>query len=135
MEEMKLGTREKVGENGLTYREVFIEGVQIWLPVDALEANEEAKAHPLGKWGDRRGRYLEETGKDWSYYLEDTMREHLQEIDRQASRMEEQLMESIMRKEEASIPDRGEHPLEWARYMNNLQSRVDEIIRATLIEV
>lgn len=116
----------------LTFHRETIAGVNVLLPNLTLDKEAE-DSRPLGRWGLERQNYLGEMNLYGLYLMRGNLFKHLREIDQQAEQMEEQLKASLM--EQEIVPDRQKHPLRWAQYNLNLQSRVDEIIRAELIQV
>ena len=116
----------------VTFHREIINGVTVLLPNLTLDREAE-NSRPLGRWGLERQKYLSETNLYGLYLMRGNLFRHLREIDAQAEQMEADLKLSLMEKE--LVPDQQRYPLRWTRYMMNLQSRVDEIVRAELIQV
>lgn len=120
-------------KTGISYREVIEDGVEVLQPMLFLNQPPEAGDEPstMKKWERARAKYLEDTGMDGFYWFRGTYYKHLDEIQQQAEKMEE----ALLARNQSEAPDRKTQPLEWAQYQNNLQLRVDEVIRKQLIEV
>ena len=58
---------------------------------------------------------------------------HLEEIDRHAEEMMDQLMTQMAAQEGVTEKVKAENQMEWVRRMNNIQSRAEEIVRTHLI--
>ena len=120
-------------KTGINYQEVVEDGVEVRQPMlfigEPPEASDEPS--PLKKWERARAKYLEAMEMDGYYLLHGTYYEKLREIQQQAEEMEE----ALMAQNQSEAPDRNTHPLEWVQYQNNLQLRVEEVIRKQLIEV
>ena len=115
----------------LTYRREVMNGTRVFLPNLTLDRRGEQQ--PLGRWALERQKFLALTNLYGLYLIRGTLYKHLEEIQKQAEEMEQTLKDSLMKQEQ--IPDRQRQPLEWAKYMANLQSRVDEMVRSELILV
>lgn len=118
-------TFEKLGG---TYRQVG----------DYLLPNIEVPESPqIGIWGQRRLQYLR-TNKRVLYttmLMGDTLKDHLEEVDKSTEEMFEQL--TIQMKEQESITEelKATNQLEWVQRMNNIRNRVSEIVYKELIYV
>ena len=89
----------------------------------------------IGIWGERRRRYLREHEKVnyTAMLLSGTLNSHLEEVDRSASKMFDRLVAQIAAQEGVTEPLKTTNQLEWVQRMNNIRSRVNEIINAELI--
>ena len=65
--------------------------------------------------------------------MEGTLNPHLEEIDRQAQEMEQQLISRLARKEGITEQLKAENQMEWVARMNNIRNRADEIVLKELI--
>ena len=105
---------------------------------DYLLPNIEAPESPqIGIWGQRRLQYLR-TNKRVLYttmLMGDTLKDHLEEVDKSTEEMFEQL--TIQMKEQESITEelKATNQLEWVQRMNNIRNRVSEIVYKELIYV
>ena len=89
----------------------------------------------IGVWGRRRMRYLRQQ-KEPIYtgmLLNGTLNAHLEEIDKQAEEMLDQLMEQMALKEGVTEQVKAEDQLAWVRKMNSIRNRAEEIILAELV--
>ena len=89
----------------------------------------------IGVWGRRRMRYLRQQ-KEPIYtgmLLNRTLNAHLEEIDKQAEEMLDQLMEQMALKEGVTEQVKAEDQLAWVRKMNSIRNRAEEIILAELV--
>ena len=112
---------------GITYRQ---EG-------DYLLPNIEAPESPqIGFWGQRRLKYLREN-KEVLYMtmLMDTLKEHLEEVDRFAEEMFDRLVTQMKKQERITEALKATNQMEWVQRMNNIRSRADEIVYQELIYV
>ena len=103
---------------------------------DYLLPNLEAPESPqIGIWGERRRRYLREHEKAayTAMLLSGTLNAHLGEVDRSASEMFAHLAAQIAEQEGITEQLKAVNQMEWVQRMNNIRSRVNEIINAELI--
>ena len=89
----------------------------------------------IGIWGERRRRYLRghEKATYTAMLLRGTLNAHLEEVDRSASEMFGRLVVQITEQEGVTEPLKATNQMEWAQRMNNIRSRVNEIINAELV--
>ena len=59
---------------------------------------------------------------------------HLEEVDRSAEEMLDQLMTQMAEREEVSEHLKAEDQMLWVQRMNSIRHRADEIVRKDLIE-
>ena len=89
----------------------------------------------IGRWGMLRYNYL------WKYHeglytgmlMKGTLNPHLEEIDRQAQEMEQQLISQLAQQEGVTEQLKAENQMEWVARMNNIRNRADEIVLNELI--
>ncbi len=89
----------------------------------------------VGCWGMLRFNYLRKH-REALYtimLMENTLNPHLEEIDRQAQEMEQQLISRLARKEGITEQLKAENQMEWVARMNNIRNRADEIVLKELI--
>ena len=93
------------------------------------------KSPKVGSWGMLRFNYLRKH-REALYtimLMENTLNPHLEEIDRQAQEMEQQLISRLARKEGITEQLKAENQMEWVARMNNIRNRADEIVLKELI--
>ena len=103
---------------------------------DYLLPNVEVPEGPqIGIWGQRRRRYLRKHEKAayTAMLLSGTLNAHLEELDRSASEMFDYLVSKMAEQEGITEQLKATHPIEWVRKMNEIRSRVAEIVNAELI--
>ena len=105
---------------------------------DYLLPNIEAPESPqIGLWGQRRLQYLR-TNKNVLYMtmlMSGKLKEHLEEVDKSAEEMLEQLITQIKLKEGITETLKANNQLEWVQRMNNIRNRAEEIVYQELIYV
>ena len=65
--------------------------------------------------------------------MEGTLNPHLEEIDRQAQEMEQQLISQLAQQEGITEQLKAENQMEWVARMNSIRNRADEIVLNELI--
>ena len=65
--------------------------------------------------------------------MEGTLNPHLEEIDRQAQEMEQQLISQLAQQEGVTEQMKAENQMEWVARMNSIRNRADEIVLNDLI--
>lgn len=101
-----------------------------------LLPNVEAPESPqIGIWGERRRKYLQEHEKVTytAMLLADTLNAHLEEVDKSASSMFEQLVAQYKEQEGITEPQKAVDQWEWFRKVNSIGHRVLEAIDKELI--
>ena len=91
----------------------------------------------VGRWGMLRFNYLRKH-REALYtimLMENTLNHHLEEIDRQAQEMEQQLISQLAQQEGTTERLKAENQMEWVRRANNARSRVDEMILTEMVYV
>lgn len=90
----------------------------------------------IGRWGMLRFNYLRKHRE--SLYtimlMENTLNSHLEEIDRQAQEMEQQIISQLAQQEGVTEQLKAEKQMEWVARMNSIRNRVDEIVLSELID-
>ena len=111
---------------GITYRQ---EG-------DYLLPNIEVPESPqIGIWGQRRLQHLR-TNKRVLYttmLMGDTLKAHLEEVDKSAKEIFEQLITQIKLQECITEDLKANNQMEWVQRMNNIRNRAAEIVYEELI--
>ena len=118
-------TFEKLGG---TYRQVG----------DYLHPDLKAPESPqIGIWGQRRLQYLR-TNKRVLYttmLIGDTLKAHLEEVDKSAEEMFNQLTVQLKAQEGVTEELKANNQLAWVQRMNSIRNRVAEIVYNELIYV
>lgn len=89
----------------------------------------------VGRWGMLRFNYLRKHRE--SLYtimlMENTLNSHLEEIDRQAQEMEQQIISQLAQQEGVTERLKADNQMEWVAQMNSIRHRADEIVLNELI--
>lgn len=105
---------------------------------DYLLPNIEVPESPqIGIWGQRRLQYLR-THKRVLYttmLMGDTLKDHLEEVDKSADEMYEQLTLQMEAQEGVTEKLKASDQMEWVQRMNNIRNRAAEIVHKELIYV
>lgn len=103
------------------------------LPCLSLPTEKENK--PVGVWGQRHLRYLKQHRKVLYTNLLTIgkLNSYLADIDEQAEDMFLLLVEQMAEREGVTEQLKAENQMEWVCRMNNIRSRVAEIVNAVLI--
>ena len=113
---------------GITYRQ---EG-------DYLLPNIEAPESPqIGIWGQRRLRYLRAHKRVLytTMLMGDTLKDHLEEIDKSAEEMFDQLIVQLKAQEGVTEELKGNNQMNWVRRMNSIRNRAAEVVDKELIYI
>lgn len=89
----------------------------------------------IGIWGLRRKRYLQQyhDGVYTGLLLSGKLNAHLEEIDRSANEMFDLLMKQYAASEGITEQLKNKDQIEWAKQMNGIRERVEEIINTEMI--
>ena len=92
---------------------------------------------PIGIYGQRRLRYLKQHHKILYYNLltSGKLHSHLADTEKQAQALFLRLVNQLSEREGVTEQLKTENPMEWVRKMNNIRSRVAEVVEADLIFV
>jgi len=103
------------------------------LPCLSLPAEKENK--PIGVWGQRHLRYLKQHRRVLYTNLltSGKLNSYLADIDKQAEDMFLQLIEQMAERENVTEQLKTENQMEWVGRMNNIRSRVMEIVNEEII--
>ena len=118
-------------KNGLWYE---LQG-DYYIPCLTLPTEKEHK--PIGLWGQRHKRYLQEHKRTvyTSLLMNGKLNSYLADIDEQATEMMFRLVEQMADKEGVAEQLKAENPILWVRKMNEIQARAREIVQTELIFV
>lgn len=89
----------------------------------------------VGRWRMLRFNYLRKH-REALYtimLMKGTLSPHLEEIDRQAQEMEQQLISQLAQQEGVTEQLKAENQMDWVAQMNNIRNRADEIVLNDLI--
>ena len=115
--------------NGLWYE---LQG-DYYIPCLTLPTEKEYK--PIGLWGQRHKRYLQEHKRTVyiSLLTSGELNNYLADIDEQATEMMFRLVEQMADKEGVTEQLKVENPMLWVGRMNEIQARAREIVYADII--
>ena len=65
--------------------------------------------------------------------LSGKLKEHIEEIDRQAEEMFSQLVEQMKQAEDVTEQFKAADQLEWVRRMNSIRNRAEEIVKSEVV--
>ena len=104
------------------------------LPDLTLPAEEE---RPIGIWGQRRLNYLKYHRKVLCYNLltSGKLHSHHADVEEEAQALFLRLVKEYVEREGVTEQLKAENPMEWVRRMNNIRSRVIEVVNAEVIFV
>ncbi len=130
MEDKELPKKYVDERTGIEYRLVG----DYYIPNLVLPRRKNVK---LGKYGRIRARYLKEHKKaEYTIMLiENTLQDHLIEIDRTANERFDLLMKQFAEKEKITEELKATNQMEWVGKMNVIKNAVEEIILKELIYV
>ena len=102
------------------------------MPNLTLPAEEE---RPIGVWGQRRLRYLKQHHKVLYYNLltSGKLHSHLADVEEEAQSLFSRLVKEYAEKEGVTGQLKATDQMAWVRRMNNIRSRVVEVINKELI--
>ena len=102
------------------------------LPNLTLPAEDE---RPIGVWGQRRLRYLKQHHKVLYYNLltSGKLHSHLADTEEQAQALFSRLVKEYAEKEGVTEQLKATDQMAWVRRMNNIRSRVIEVVSKELI--
>ena len=89
----------------------------------------------VGKYGMLRHSYLREkrAALFTGMLLSGKLNSHLEEIDRQANSMMEQLVKQLAQTEGVTEALKAQDQMEWVKQMNNIRSRAEQEVMESLI--
>lgn len=100
-------------------------------------AVENAHGYQIGICGQRYCRYLKEHHRIiyYNYLTAGTLYQHITEADKRANEMFDRLVKELSAKESVTEKLKAYNPMEWIRQMNNIRSRVSEIVCGELFQL
>ena len=103
------------------------------LPCLSLPVEKENK--PVGVWGQRHLRYLKQHRKALytNQLTSGKLNSYLADIDKQAEDMFLRLIKQMVERESVTEQLKTENQMEWVGRMNNIRSRVMEIVNEEII--
>ena len=104
------------------------------LPNVTLPAEDE---RPIGVWGQRRLRYLKQHHKVLYYNLltSGKLHSHLADTEEQAQALFSRLVKEYAEKEGVTEQLKSADQMAWVRRMNNIRSRVTEVVNSEVVFV
>ena len=115
--------------NGLWYE---LQG-DYYIPCLTLPTEKEHK--PIGLWGQRHKRYLQEHKRAVYITLlaSGKLNEYLADVDKQAEECFERLVEQMKQSQDITEQLKSENALEWVQKMNNIRACAIEVINNEII--
>ena len=115
--------------NGLWYE---LQG-DYYIPCLTLPTEKEHK--PIGLWGQRHKRYLQEHNRTFYTTLltSGKLNEYLADVDKQAKECFERLVEQMKQSQDITEQLKSENALEWVQKMNNIRACAIEVINNEII--
>lgn len=115
--------------NGLWYE---LQG-DYYIPCLTLPTEKEHK--PIGLWGQRHKRYLQEHNKIFYTTLlaSGKLNEYLVDVDKQTEEHLERLVEQLKQPQGITEQLKSENALEWVQKMNNIRACAKEIVEKKII--
>jgi len=91
----------------------------------------------IGIWGQRRLQYLRtnQRGLYTTLLMGDTLKAHLEEVDKSAEEMFDQLTVQLKAQEGVTEELKANNQMEWVQRMNSIRNRVSEVVYKELIYV
>ena len=95
----------------------------------------ETEAHPIGKYGRMRKKYLKEhrPAVYSNLLLSGKLYQHLSEIDRSCEERMELITQQMKVREGVTEKLKADDQMEWIRRMNSIQNRAEEIVLSELV--
>ena len=95
----------------------------------------EQPEYEIGVWGQRRRQYLKQHHrvKYYNMLTQCTLYPHIADIEQQAQRMFDRLVDDFSEKEGVTEKLKAENPMLWVQQTNNICNRVMEIVNSELI--
>ena len=112
----------RITENGINYVLVG----DYYIP----EIGMKEEKRPIGKYGMLRKQYLKEykPGKFSVLVIKGELDQHLADVDEQARKMVEELMNHLMKVEGVTEDLKRQDQMEWVRKVNEIKNRAEEIV-------
>ena len=95
----------------------------------------EQPEYEIGVWGNRRRQYLKHHHrvKYYNMLTQCTLYPHLTDVEQQAQRLFDDLVDQIAKQKGISEKMKAENPILWIQIMNNIRHSVTETINNNLI--
>ena len=93
------------------------------------------EAPKIGKYGMLRRTYLQENKKVIyaAMQMKETLKDHLEEADRQANEMMERLIKQMAKEQGVTEELKARDQMAWVQSMNNIRAAAEEIVLKELI--
>ena len=93
------------------------------------------ESKPVGIWGRRYRNYLKKHRNPiyTAMLLNDTLEDHVSEIDRQAEEMFDRLIEQMAEREGITEDFKASNQMAWVGAMNNIRVAAEEVVNKELI--
>ena len=117
-------------QQGVKYRQV---GDYMLPDVELTEQTE----YQIGVWGQRYKRCLKSNHRVlyYNYLTSGRLYEHLAEVDKRAEKMFQQIVKSLVEKENVTESLKADDMMLWVQKMNNIRNRATEIVNTEVIFV
>ena len=91
--------------------------------------------YEIGVWGNRRRQYLKQHHriKYYNMLTQGTLYPHLADVEQQAQRMFDNLVDQMGKQEGTTEQLKAEDMMLWVKQMNNIRNRVQEIILREIV--
>ncbi len=106
-----------------------------YIPNIQVSESEKTDEIPIGKYGRMRESYLKQHRSPTYNYLlmSEKLHSHLKDVEQQAQHLLETMMPQMAKAENVTEELKAKDQMLWVGKMNNIKSRVEEIIFAEII--
>lgn len=103
--------------------------------IPCLTLPTEKEHNPIGLWGQRHKRYLQEHNRTFYTTLltSGKLNEYLADVDKQAKECFERLVEQMKQSQDITEQLKSENALEWAQKMNSIRACAIEVVNNEII--
>jgi hypothetical protein len=100
-----------------------------------LVIKKDRRHYQIGKYGYLRLDFLKnhKRGLYCELNLKNELDKHLIEVDKEANKRVNTIIDQLAKKENVSVYPDGKEPLSWAQKMNNIKNRAEEIVLNEII--
>ena len=100
-----------------------------------LFIKKDRRHYQIGKYGYLRLDFLKnhKRGLYCELCLKNELNKHLIEIDKEANKRVNTIIDQLAKKENVSVYPDGKEPLSWTQKMNNIKNRAEEIVLNEII--
>ena len=100
-----------------------------------LVIKKDRRHYQIGKYGYLRLGFLKnhKRGLYCELSLKNELDKHLIEVDKEANKRVNTIIDQLAKKENVSIYPDGKEPLSWTKKMNNIKNRAEEIVLNEII--